>query len=553
MKMKRFFFITVYMLALTGSATYAQVTIGVGNTPNAGALLDLKNNDNTVNATGGINFPRVNISNFNPATDAAFAASIGGTGNWNRTTHIGLVVYNTGTPAGLHVWTGTKWEKTGASPWNISGTANPALLNTDSIYQMGNVSIGTSGNPIKSAILNVEATDKGVLLPRIPLASATDVATIPNPTTGLLVYNTGTNAAFPVKGYMFWNGVEWRLISSATSDAPFATLSCGQAVLDPDQVIIGGTPISPGSVLKIPYTVGNGGTYNSAVIYTTDYPSSTVHATITSNAFANGSGHLTFNVSGMPTAAQATPTGITFNLQPFYDANPSLDNTLGCKTVTVGQEVKADILKVAIMDNLKYTTDANLPAYATQLTTPDGKFSVRVVIASRDVYTNAGAFGTDSEYGMNLQIRNNTNSTVAIAGQFNWQWGGSGGTGSNKLKLQPGKWSGDRASNVSEAYAVYVDGNSASNFGNILSPTSSSTNSAKFVYWGNEGVYAGGRPERRTYSWTINDNGQTKTAYILTFSSSASDPDAYARNSTCPGGVCSQTKVFMMIDQITAP
>jgi hypothetical protein len=56
------------------------------------------------------------------------------------------------------------------------------------------VGIGTS-SPDASARLDVSATDRGVLIPRVSLASVTDATTIPNPATSLLVYNT--NAALP--------------------------------------------------------------------------------------------------------------------------------------------------------------------------------------------------------------------------------------------------------------------------------------------------------------------------------------------------------------------
>ena len=56
------------------------------------------------------------------------------------------------------------------------------------------VGIGTS-TPDASARLEVSSTNQGVLIPRVSLTSATDAATIPNPATSLLVYNT--NAALP--------------------------------------------------------------------------------------------------------------------------------------------------------------------------------------------------------------------------------------------------------------------------------------------------------------------------------------------------------------------
>ncbi|WP_449397393.1 hypothetical protein [Chryseobacterium wanjuense] len=53
------------------------------------------------------------------------------------------------------------------------------------------VGMGTS-NPDISSVLELSATNKGFLPPRIGLTSSTDAVTIPNPATGLIVYNTNT-------------------------------------------------------------------------------------------------------------------------------------------------------------------------------------------------------------------------------------------------------------------------------------------------------------------------------------------------------------------------
>lgn len=54
-----------------------------------------------------------------------------------------------------------------------------------------NIAINTDGsNPDVSAMLDIVSSNKGLLIPRIDLISTTDAATIANPATGLLVYNT---------------------------------------------------------------------------------------------------------------------------------------------------------------------------------------------------------------------------------------------------------------------------------------------------------------------------------------------------------------------------
>lgn len=65
-------------------------------------------------------------------------------------------------------------------------------------------------NPDPSAALDIvaKASDKGVLIPRVPLQSITDVSTVPNPAVSLLVYNTTVNSGI-TKGYYYWDGSKW--------------------------------------------------------------------------------------------------------------------------------------------------------------------------------------------------------------------------------------------------------------------------------------------------------------------------------------------------------
>ncbi|WP_026630194.1 hypothetical protein [Dyadobacter alkalitolerans] len=62
------------------------------------------------------------------------------------------------------------------------------------------VGINTN-NPDPSASLEVAGTNKGLLIPRISLQSLTDNATIPNPATALLIYNT--NAGLGKAGFYY--------------------------------------------------------------------------------------------------------------------------------------------------------------------------------------------------------------------------------------------------------------------------------------------------------------------------------------------------------------
>ncbi|AXG72101.1 hypothetical protein KORDIASMS9_04364 [Kordia sp. SMS9] len=70
------------------------------------------------------------------------------------------------------------------------------------------VGIGTKDGPNDAAMLEVKSTNQGILIPQITLTGTTDTATIPNPETSLLIFNTATvSDVYP--GYYFWNGTKW--------------------------------------------------------------------------------------------------------------------------------------------------------------------------------------------------------------------------------------------------------------------------------------------------------------------------------------------------------
>ncbi len=100
------------------------------------------------------------------------------------------------------------------------------LISFGALAQTG---IGTTA-PATSAKLEVYATNKGFLPPRIALTGAADASTIASPVAGLLIYNTATAGTAPnnvVPGYYYWNGTAWiqltgGLVIDASKGASFS-------------------------------------------------------------------------------------------------------------------------------------------------------------------------------------------------------------------------------------------------------------------------------------------------------------------------------------------
>ncbi|HQU66471.1 MAG TPA: hypothetical protein PK769_13435, partial [Flavobacteriaceae bacterium] len=115
-----------------------------------------------------------------------------------------------------------------------------------SVINYAQVGIGTT-TPDASSILEVSATDKGMLIPQVSLGDVTDTMLdgVNTAATGLLIYNTNaaTTGGSGV-GYYYFNGTTWeRLVTSSSSGD--------------DDWYEEGTTTSPNSINDDKFTFGN--------------------------------------------------------------------------------------------------------------------------------------------------------------------------------------------------------------------------------------------------------------------------------------------------------
>ena len=172
--------------------------VGINNaTPHASAMLDIVSNNK------GLLIPRITT-----AQRTAIAAPA-----------TGLLVYDT-TLNLFYYYDGTAWRPfmIGNLSWLLSGNAgtNPTTQfvgTTDAvglafrtgnveamrISQTSNIGVGTT-TPVASALLEMTATNRGILIPRLTTAQRTAIVT---PATGLLVYDSSLNL------FYYFNGVIW--------------------------------------------------------------------------------------------------------------------------------------------------------------------------------------------------------------------------------------------------------------------------------------------------------------------------------------------------------
>jgi len=95
------------------------------------------------------------------------------------------------------------------------------FLLLSSITLKAQVGIGTT-NPAQGSMLDIDSSDKGILIPRVSLTATTDVTTItPAASLGLLVFNTATAGAGTTavsEGFYYWNGSIWVRIQDTDFD-----------------------------------------------------------------------------------------------------------------------------------------------------------------------------------------------------------------------------------------------------------------------------------------------------------------------------------------------
>lgn len=132
------------------------------------------------------------------------------------------------------------------------------------------ISIGST-SPSASAMLEVNATSKGFLPPRVALSSINDVTTISSPATGLLIINTATagtapNNVFP--GYYYFDGSKWQHIFNPSSNFIKKSILVNSAA--PSGSIAGQSTISAWSGTY----VASGGTVEVRANFTAFIPTS---------------------------------------------------------------------------------------------------------------------------------------------------------------------------------------------------------------------------------------------------------------------------------------
>jgi uncharacterized protein (TIGR02145 family) len=162
-------------------------------------------------------------------------------------------------------------------------TLLPSLLSSQ-------VVVGT-GTPDGSALLEVQSGTGGVLLPRM---TQTQRDAITSPATGLMLYNTSTRCLEVNVGTT--TTAEWARLNCLPGS--ISTLNCAGATVTGSLLL---NQAASGVSVSVPYTGGNGGAHDGQVVSSTGVTDLT--ATLSPGGFAEGSGSITYAITGTPASA----------------------------------------------------------------------------------------------------------------------------------------------------------------------------------------------------------------------------------------------------------
>jgi len=159
-------------------------------------------------------------------------------------------------------------------------TLLPSLL-------LSQVVVGT-GTPDGSALLEVQSGTGGVLLPRM---TQTQRDAIASPASGLMLYNTSTRCLEVNVGTT--TTAEWARINCLPGS--ISNLNCAGATVTGSLLL---DQAASGVSVSVPYTSGNGGAHDGQVVSSTGVTDLT--ATLSPGGFAEGSGSITYVITGTP-------------------------------------------------------------------------------------------------------------------------------------------------------------------------------------------------------------------------------------------------------------
>lgn len=211
------------------------------------------------------------------------------------------------------------------------------------------VGIGTN-SPNTNAILDLTASDKALLLPRIA-----NTASVLSPINGMIIYDISQNC---VRAYE--NG-SWSNCFAGFTFPSISALDCNGSINN--GTLTDGVAASSVSSI-ISYTGGNGSTHTGQIVTSTGVAGLT--ATLTAGNFATGAGTLTYNITGTPSGVGTASFAINIGGKTCSLTRTVVAPITIPATITLAQDRVYMIASVYDQDYLPYTAPSGPATTNTQ-------------------------------------------------------------------------------------------------------------------------------------------------------------------------------------------
>lgn len=345
------------------------------------------------------------------------------------------------------------------------------LLFLISIFTYAQVGIGLP-NPDSSAMLQINANNKGVLLPSVALTTTTDNITIPSPAEGLIIWNNG-NSTLKEIGFYYWfeskwnkilanggnttkteDGNNWNLTGTNVGNYGGASTTLALGTKTYDDLIFKVNALTAGRLgvdNSVSLGIGSNAGQNGIALGS----ASSAFMGIAIGSATSVSGNEALAVGNKTTAAGFRSTAIGFHAQTSSNESVAVGNNSsadGFQSIALGYNAKTNSNSETALGYNAVTNSQNSTALGSGANA-SGQFSTAVGYGAATSQTNAIVLGNNNA---NVGIGTNTPNISAkldVSGQF--KLGEKGSVQKSQISFEA--WPGISINNLPPGKSTTID------------------------------------------------------------------------------------------------
>ncbi len=312
----------------------------------------------------------------------------------------------------------------------------PLLLIFFTCFINAQVGIGIP-NPASSAMLHVNANNKGVLLPSVALTATTDNVTVPSPADGLIVWNNGSSTLTDI-GFYYWfeskwnkilanggdptkieDGINWNLTGTNVGNYGGANTTLALGTKTYDDLIFKVNALTAGRLgvdNSVSLGIGSNAGQNGIALGS----ASSAFMGIAIGSATAVSGNEALAVGNKTTAAGFRSTAIGFHAQTNSNESVAVGNNSsadGFQSIALGYNAKTNTNSETALGYNAVTNSQNSTALGSG-TNASGQFSTAVGYGAATSQANAIVLGnSNANVGIGTGTPN-VSAKLDVSGQF---------------------------------------------------------------------------------------------------------------------------------------